>query len=398
MYRLLSSLATQNDSKIVLVVLDGLGDIPEDGTPLERAHTPNLDSLAAQGITGLTDPILPGVTPGSGPSHLALFGYNPLEFEIGRGVLEALGIGIDLEKEDVAARANFATISPSGEVIDRRAGRIPTSKCAELTQLLQQEIPSIDGVELLIRPGKEHRFCVVFRGEGLSDKIVETDPQKEGYLPKEPKALAPEAERSAAIVKKFIASARELLKDKEPANFVLLRGFAKRPKITSLGDLYKIKPAAIATYPMYRGIAKLVGMNILETGESVLEEFETLNKNYEEYDFFYLHIKGTDKAGEDGDFELKKKLIEEVDGKISILMDLNPECIVVTADHSTPCKLKSHSWHPNPLLLRSKYGGVDEVMRFTERDCARGGLGRIPATAVMGLMLANTLKLKKFGA
>lgn len=398
MYKLVSSLATQNDSKIVLIVMDGLGDIPEEGTPLELANTPSLNLLASQGITGLTDPISPGITPGSGPSHLALFGYDPFEFEIGRGVLEALGIDIDLEKDDVAARGNFATISPSGEVIDRRAGRIPTDKCIELTQLLQQEIPKIDGVELVIRPGKEHRFCVVFRGDGLSDKIVETDPQKEVHPPKEPQPLVPEAERTSRVVKKFLNSVRELLKDKEPANFVLLRGFAKSPQIPSLSSLYKIKPAAIATYPMYRGIAKLVGMNVLETGEVISDEFETLKKNFERYDFFYFHIKDTDKAGEDGDFEGKKELIEEVDRELDTVIELNPECIVVTADHSTPCKLKSHSWHPNPILLWSRYGGVDGVMRFTERDCARGGLGRIPATAVMGLMLASTLKLKKFGA
>lgn len=398
MYQLISSLATQNDSKIALIVMDGLGDIPGDETPLALAHTPNLDLLAAQGTTGLADPVFPGITPGSGPSHLALFGYDPIEFEIGRGVLEALGIDMELKKEDLAARANFATISPSGEVIDRRAGRIPTSTCIELTRLLQKEIPSIDGVEVIIRPGKEHRFCVVFRGEGLSDRIAETDPQKEGYKPKEPEPLASEAEKTSKIVKNFVSSVRRLLKEKKPANFALLRGFAMSPLIPSLNSLYKIKPAAIAIYPMYRGIAKLLGMNVLETRESLSGEFDTLRSNFEEYDFFYLHIKGTDKAGEDGDWERKKELIEEADREMSTLLELKPECIVVTADHSTPCELKSHSWHPNPILLHSRYGGVDKVMRFTERDCAKGGLGRIPATAIMGLMLANALKLRKFGA
>jgi len=398
MYQLISSLAIRNDSKIVLIVMDGLGDIPGESTPLALAHTPNLDILAAQGITGLTDSVSPGITPGSGPSHLALFGYDPIEFEIGRGVLEALGIDMELKEEDLAARANFATISPSGEIIDRRAGRIPTSTCIELTQLLQKEIPSIDGVELIIRPGKEHRFCVVFRGEGLSDRIAETDPQKDGYKPKEPEPLVSEAERTSKIVKNFVNSVRKVLKEKKPANFALLRGFAKSPQIPSLGSLYGIRPAAIATYPMYRGIAKLLGMDVLKTGESVMDEFETLERNFREYDFFYFHVKGTDKAGEDGDCERKKKLIEEVDRAMTTLRELNPECVVVTADHSTPCKLKSHSWHPNPILIHSPYAGVDDVKRFTERDCARGGLGRIPATTVMGLMLANTLKLKKFGA
>ncbi len=398
MYKLLSSLATQNDSKIVLVVMDGLGDIPEKGTPLELAHTPNLDLLAAQGVTGLTDPISPGITPGSGPAHMALFGYDPFEFQIGRGVLEALGVDVELKEGDVAARANFATLSSSGEVLDRRAGRIPTSKCVELTGLLQKKIPSIDGVEIVVRPGKEHRFCVVFRGEGLSDKIAETDPQKEGHRPNEPEPLIWEAERTSNVVKKFIHSARELLKNEDAANFVLLRGYAENPEILSLGTLYKIKPAAIATYPMYRGIAKLVGMSVLETGETIAEEFDALKKNYAKYDFFYFHIKGTDKAGEDGNSKEKKEVIEEFDSELNSLLELNPECVVVTSDHSTPCELKSHSWHPNPILLRSKYGGVDEVTRFTERNCAKGGLGRISATDVMALMLANALKFKKFGA
>ena len=398
MRQILSSLATQNDAKIVLVVMDGLGDLPEKGTPLELATTPNLDLLTSQAITGLADPVFPGITPGSGPSHMALFGYDPLEFQIGRGVLEAVGIDMVLEKNDVAARANFATISRSGEITDRRAGRISTETCIELTSLLQERISAVDGVELIIRPGKEHRFCVVFRGEGLSDQVADTDPQKEGQPPKDPKHLIPEAEKTAMVVKGFLDSARAILKDKEPANFVLLRGFARTPKIPALGSLYKIRPAAIATYPMYRGIARLVGMEILPTGEAVADEFVVLKKNYGEYDFFYLHVKGTDKAGEDGNCTKKKKLIEEVDGQLGIMTELNPECVVVTADHSTPCKLKSHSWHPNPVLLRSKYSGSDGVMRFTERDCAAGGLGRIPATALMGLMLANTLKLKKFGA
>jgi len=398
MHEVLSGLATQNESKILLLVMDGLGDIPGEGTPLELANTPNLDRLASEGITGLTDPIQPGVTPGSGPAHLALFGYDPLEFEIGRGVLEALGIGIVLKWDDVAARANFATIDRSGKITDRRAGRIPTSKCVELTALLQKEIPSIDGIELIIRPGKEHRFCVVFRGEGISDQIAETDPQKEGQLPNAPEALAWEAEMTSKVVKKFVERASVVLRGKEPANFVLLRGFAVSPEIPPLGSLYKLRPAAIATYPMYRGIAKLVGMDVLETEETIHEEFETLKKNFKKYDFFYLHVKGTDKAGEDGAFEKKKELIEEVDRELSILRELNPECIVVTADHSTPCTLKSHSWHPNPIVLWSRYGGVDHVTRFTERNCSMGGLGRIPAKAVMGLMLANTLKLNKYGA
>ncbi len=398
MYRLLSSLATPNDSKIVLLVMDGLGDVPEEGTPLELAHTPNLDGLAASGITGLTDPVSVGVTPGSGPAHLGLFGYDPLEFEIGRGVLEALGIDIELTKEDVAVRANFATIAPSGEILDRRAGRIPTETCVELTGLLQREIPAIEGVELLIRPGKEHRFCVVFRGDGLSDRIEETDPQKVGYRPKDPAPRSSEAERTSAIVKQFIDRAKGLLKEHAPANFVLLRGFAKSPEVPSLSSLYKMKTAAIATYPMYRGLAKLVGMDILKTGETVPEEFECLRTHYSDYDFFYLHVKHTDKAGEDGDSDRKRQAIEEVDKNLTTIQSLKPDCLVVTADHSTPCKLASHSWHPNPVILVSEYAGVDEVISFTERKCAKGGLGRMPAKDLMGLMLANTLRLKKFGA
>ncbi len=388
-------------SKIILLLIDGLGDIPsEEGgkTPLEAASIPNMDELTKKGICGLMDPISTGITPGSGPSHLALFGYDPFKYDIGRGVLEALGIGLGMTKKDVATRANFATINEEGIITDRRAGRISSEKCRELCELLQARIKSIDDVEIVIKPSKEHRFVVLFRGEGLSDRISDTDPQKDGHPPKEPKSLHTEAKKTEKIVTEFTKRSAELLKSHHPSNFVLLRGFAKYPDIPYMNKLFKIRPAAIATYPMYKGLARLVGMEIIECGETHKEEIKSLKENYPKYDFFYVHIKETDKAGEDGNFSSKTEVLEEVDRYIPEILKLKPECFVITGDHSTPCKLKSHSWHPNPLILYSQYCGADGVEKFCERECVKGGLGRLDATELMPLMLANALKLKKYGA
>ena len=397
--RILKEVTVKTSSKIVLLVMDGLGGIPVDGrTELEAAHTPNLDRLASEGICGLTDPVYPGITPGSGPGHLALFGYDPLRYEIGRGVLEALGIGMELGPGEVVARANFATLDEGGRVVDRRAGRIPTEENKALCGKLQAAIREVEGVKVEIRPGREHRFVVKFTGEGLDSRISDTDPQKEGVPPRRPEPLAPEAERTSRIVETFLRQAFEVLKGEKPANGVLMRGFSQLPHLPTLGELYKLTPACIASYPMYRGLAKLVGMEVLETGETVAEEFTTLKEHFADFDFFYLHVKKTDSRGEDGDFAGKVEVIEEVDRHIPLLLQLAPEVIVVTADHSTPAALKGHSWHPNPFLLRSPYERRDDVDRFTEMACARGGLGRFRAQEAMTLMLAAALKMKKFGA
>jgi len=396
---LIKEISRPSPSKIVMVVIDGLGGLPspETGkTELETAKTPNLDQLASQGICGLIDPVGPGITPGSAPGHLALFGYDPQSFSIGRGVLEAVGIDFELNPGDVAARGNFCTLDDAGLVTDRRAGRISTEKCAELCQLLDGIV--IDGVKLFVLPVREHRFVAVFRGKGLLSEVSDSDPQQTGAAPKAVTALKPQANTMAAIANKFLARAKIDLAEHHPANMVLMRGFSQQPHLPTMAEVYKLKPAAIAVYPMYRGLAKLVGMEVLKTGITIAEELTTLEQNYAGYDFFFLHIKGTDSAGEDGDFEGKVRVIEEVDKALFTLTSLNPEVIVVTGDHSTPALLKSHSWHPLPIVLYSKWCRSDRVAEFSEQACISGGLGRFAATQIMPLAMANALKLNKFGA
>jgi len=397
---IMKSLAIKTESKIVLLVADGIGDIPSKNnkTVLETALIPNLDKLASKAVCGLTDPISCGITPGSGPAHLSLFGYDPIKYQIGRGVLEALGVGMELTPYDLACRGNFATLSEEGIITDRRAGRIATALNEKICKIMQDKIKRIGEVEVIITPGKEHRFVVVFRGKGLEEGLSDADPQVVGEKIKFAEPLQPGAKKTAEVINEFIRKATEVLKEHYPANTVLLRGFAKHPGLPTMSELFKLSPAAIATYPMYKGLAKLVGMKILETGESIKEEFETLKENFEKYDFFYLHIKKTDSYGEDGKFEEKVKVIEEVDKFIPEVLNLKPDVLVVTGDHSTPTLLKAHSWHPNPFILFSSYIRVDEIDRFNERACARGGLGRFSAVDALPLMMANALKLKKFGA
>jgi len=396
---LIKQISIASPTKIVLLVMDGLGGLPhpETGkTELETANTPNLDSLAMKGICGLSDPVGPGITAGSTPGHLALFGYDPVKYEMGRGVVEVMGIDFKVEPKDIAARGNFGTVDKNGLVTDRRAGRISTEKCTELCHLL--EGIEIEGVRLFVMPVREHRFAVVFRGEGLAPEVSDSDPQQLGVAPKTVKAHRATARRTAKIANEFIAKARKILAGHHPANTVLLRGFSRRPDIPTMGEVYKLKPAAIASYPMYRGLARLVGMELLETSADIKEEFAVLKKNYAAYDFFFLHVKGADSAGEDGDFDAKAKIIEEVDKALPALTALEPDVIVVTGDHSTPALLKAHSWHPVPVLLYSRYCRTDRVENFSEQACIMGGLGRLPATQLMPLAMANALKLSKFGA
>ena len=397
---IMKSLAIKTESKIVLLVADGIGDLPSENnkTVLERAFIPNLDKLASKSVCGLTDPISCGITPGSGPAHLSLFGYDPIKYQIGRGVLEALGIGMELTSRDLACRGNFATLDKEGIITDRRAGRIATELNEKLCKLMQDKINQIGEVKTIIKPGKEHRFVVVFRGDGLEDALSDADPQKVGEKIKFAEPLDSKAKKSVETVNEFIKQATEVLKAHHPANTVLLRGFAKYPGLPTMKELFKLTPAAIATYPMYKGLAKLVGMDILETGESLSDEFKTLQDNFSRYDFFYLHIKKTDSYGEDGNFEQKVKVIEEVDKYIPEVLALKSDVLVVTGDHSTPALMKGHSWHPNPFMLFSKYIRVDEAEQFNEKECVKGGLGRFSAVDVLPLMMANALKLQKFGA
>jgi 2,3-bisphosphoglycerate-independent phosphoglycerate mutase len=395
----LKEITRQSDSKIVLLVIDGLGGLPrpETGkTELETAHAPNLAELANKGNCGLTDPVSPGITPGSAPGHLALFGYDPIKFAVGRGILEAMGIDFDLKKGDVAARGNFCTIDSKGLVTDRRAGRIATEQNAELCKKLSKI--TLEGAQLYVVPVKEHRFLLVFRGGGLSGDASDSDPQQVGVTPLNVVAFSPKGKKTAKLANDFAAKAKTALADSHPANMVLLRGFSQHPNLPTMSDIFKLNPAAIAAYPMYRGLAKLVGMKILNTGATIEEEFDTLAKHYAEHDFFFIHVKKTDSTGEDGDFDAKVRALEEIDRLLPKIISLNPDVLIVTGDHSTPAMLKGHSWHPLPLVLYSKWCRADRVREFGETACASGGLGRFPAVEVMPLAMANALKLTKFGA
>ncbi|UCG42270.1 MAG: 2,3-bisphosphoglycerate-independent phosphoglycerate mutase [candidate division WOR-3 bacterium] len=399
--QLIESLVSGSGGKILLVVLDGLGGVPRDNrTELEAAWTPNLNRLAAQSSLGLAVPIDVGVSPGSGPAHLALFGYDPLAHQVGRGVLEALGIGLEIQPTDLCARANFAAVDENGVVVDRRAGRIPTELCAELCRKLQEEISELEDVEVIIRPGKEHRFVVVFRGPGIEEGLTGTDPLREGLSPKKVKALLPAAAKAARVVDRFVGRCQSLLSDRQQANAVLLRGLAQPPELPKFGERFGLKPAAVAAYPMYRGIARLVGMTVLETGGSWAEEVDTLREHVSEYDFFYLHFKEFDKAGEDGDFDAKVELIEQFDEEVlPFLLEMQFDVLCITGDHSTPAVLKSHSWHSVPLLLHSRYVRPQvQIAEFGERACARGNLGYVRAKQIMNTLLAHALRLGKFGA
>lgn len=396
---LMRELAVEARTKILLVVLDGLGGLPmtPDGpTELEAARTPNLDALAQRSICGMSTPIAPGISPGSGPGHLALFGYDPLKYEIGRGVLEALGIGFDLQPEDIAARGNFCTLDAQGLITDRRAGRIPTEVGARLCEKLRQI--RLPGVETFVEPVREYRFLLVLRGEGLYDGLTETDPQQLGKPPLPVQPLRPEAARTADLLNRWMAEARSLLADEYPANGCNLRGIAKDPGLPKMPEVYKLRCGAIATYPMYRGVAKLAGMEVLKTGETIEDEVETLRQHWADYDFFFFHVKKTDSRGEDGDFDAKVEVIEHFDKVLPDILVLAPDVVIVTGDHSTPATLQSHSWHELPVLLWAKNIRPDGVTQFGERPCMAGGLGHIHHTDLMPLAMAHAGRLTKFGA
>jgi 2,3-bisphosphoglycerate-independent phosphoglycerate mutase len=396
---LMRELAIEGKTKILLLVLDGVGGLPltpEGPTELEAARTPNLDALAARSICGMSTPVAPGIAPGSGPGHLALFGYDPLRYEIGRGVLEALGIGFDLQPNDLAARGNFCTLDSAGLITDRRAGRIPTEVCARLCEKLRRiQLP---GVETFVEPVKEYRFLLVLRGEGLHDGLTETDPQQVGKPPLPVQPLRPEAARAAELFNQWMAEARRLLADEYPANGCNLRGIARDPGLPKMPDIYKLRCGAIATYPMYRGVAKLVGMDVLPAGETIEDEVATLKQYWGAYDFFFFHVKKTDSRGEDGDFAGKVEVIEHFDALLPEILSVEPDVIIVTGDHSTPALWKAHSWHELPVLLWSRYIRPDGVKQFGERPCMAGGLGHIHHTDLLPLAMAHAGRLTKFGA
>ncbi len=397
--RMLREIVVPGTSKIVLLVMDGLGGLPSPETgrsELETASIPNLDRLAREGICGLTMPVGIGITPGSGPGHLALFGYDPIKYDIGRGVLEATGIDFDLHENDVAARGNFCTVDDHGLITDRRAGRIPTEESTRLVEQLRGI--TLPGVEVFVEPVREHRFVLVLRRAGLSDRLSGTDPNREGEAPLPVQPLAPDAAETADLVNRWIAEARRVLAGGKQANMVLVRGFAKPPHLPSMKDLFKLDAAAIAIYPMYRGLAKLVGMTALPSGSSFAEEVDTLCRHWDDFDFFFIHFKGTDTAGEDGDFDRKVAALEQVDREIPRLVSLMPDVLMVAGDHSTPAILAGHSWHPVPFMLYGKWSRADLAEGFNERECMRGSLGTFHATEALPLAMAHAGRLTKYGA
>ncbi len=398
--KFLQKLVIPAQTKIVLLIMDGLGGLPKEPggkTELETARKPNLDAMAAHSALGLTQPVGPGITAGSGPGHLAIFGYDPIEFEIGRGALEALGVDFEFGPDDVAARGNFCSLDIAGLITDRRAGRIPTEAGRELAALLQTI--KVDGTEFFVMPVKEHRFAFVMRAPGLGNALTETDPQKTGVPPLPVRPLKPDSDKAARVVNQFIEEARKKLVGKHPANMILLRGFAGYPTLPMVREVFGLHATAIALSGMYRGVARLVGMEILKIeGAEIIDEFTALEKNWNEFDFFFIHVKKTDTCGENGDFAGKVSVIEEVDALIPRLMALRPDVLIVSGDHSSPAVLKAHSWHPVPLLLYSKYVREDGIAEFGERACARGSLGILPAKDVMPIALANAGRLAKFGA
>ncbi len=396
---LIRELRDANGSKIVLLVADGLGGLPmEKGgrTELETAKTPNLDAAVADGVCGLSLPVLPGITPGSGPGHLGLFGFDPLEHRIGRGILEALGINFPVGPHDTCVRGNFVTLADDGTIIDRRAGRPSTERCVELVKRLRT-ITMLE-CEVFVEPVKEHRFVLVFRGEGLGDRINDTDPQATGVVPLPAVGQDPPSERTAKLVNEFLGQVRTVLTADAPTNGATLRGFAGMPQIATMLDLYGLRSAAIAVYPMYKGLARLVGMEILDAGETLDSQVECLKNSWNEHDFFFMHYKYTDSTGEDGDFAAKVKKIEALDAVIPAIRAMNPDVFIVTGDHSTPSRMMSHSFHPVPTLLVSDNCRPDDVTTFGERNCLQGGLGQFAAKHLMLLAMGHAGRFGKYGA
>ena len=397
----LDRLIIENDTKILFLILDGLGGLAmegQGGTELQVARTPNLDNLASRSSCGLLTPIAPGITPGSGPGHFALFGFDPIKTNVGRGVQEAAGIGFPLQDKDVAARFNFATADKEGKIIDRRAGRISTEENKRICEELRQNIKLNPGIKMFIETVREHRGVLVLRGEGLSGEIKDTDPQQIGLSPLDPVPIHPEAVKTAELVKEFVIQAKEVLAEEEKANALLLRGFAKNTGFSSMEERFGLEAVAIALYPMYKGIAHLLGMDVIPDLANINEQIEALKDNFDEFDFFFFHVKHTDSRGEDGNFIEKVKVIEEVDKLLPDILAPNFDVVVVTGDHSTPAKMAGHSWHELPLLISADICRVDPVTKFDEISCLQGVLGHLYTKDLMTLTLAHAKRLKKFGA
>ena len=403
---LLSRLAQPAATRIVLLVLDGVGDLrtaAQPRTALEQAATPHFDALARRSSLGRLVPVATGVTPGSGPGHLALFGYDPASpaADVGRGVLEALGLGLEVTPQAVAARGNFATADAAGRLTDRRAGRIPTAECERLCARLNAAVAAagLPDLGVAVHPGEGHRFVVLLSGNDLHPALADTDPQQLGVPPLAARALEGAAAATAARVDRLIAVLQAAIAGEPRANRVLLRGFSRLPHLPSVADLYKVRAGAFAGYPLYRGVAGACGMRVVPCGRRIGEILPVVAEHWDDFDFFFVHVKQTDQAAEDGDFAAKVRVIEEVDAALPALLDLGPDVLAVSADHSTPAPMRAHSWHPVPLLLHAPATGfVDAGERFHELEAARGALGTLPARELMGLLLAHAGRLAKFGA
>jgi 2,3-bisphosphoglycerate-independent phosphoglycerate mutase len=400
---LMRTLTRKGDHKTVLLVMDGLGGLPKEAggpTELEAAATPNLDRLAGEGMLGLLHPVGIGLSPGSGPGHLGLFGYDPLTYTIGRGALEAVGIGLKLTEQDVAARGNFCTVDKEGLITDRRAGRIPTEECARMTSIIEDI--TFPGVEVIVKPVRDYRFVLILRARGLSPELNETDPQQTGVPPLSVRPLndSPEAKKTARLVNEWVDQVKNRIKDESPANMVTLRGWSAEPGLPSMDEVFHLNAAALAVYPMYKGLASLVGMDLIHGLTSLEDQLEALAREWSSHDFFFFHYKYTDSRGEDGDFDAKTAEIEKVDKIIPEILDLEPDVLVVTGDHSTPAVLRSHSWHPVPVLFWAPgtTRANPDVTGFGETQCLKGALGQFPATALMRLVTAHALRQTKYGA
>ncbi len=395
----LATLVQPATTKILLVVLDGLAGYAtaDRGTELEEAATPNLDALAAAGSSGLLDPVGPGITPGSGPAHLALFGYDPFDYHLGRGALSAAGLGVTLHPGDVAARGNLATIDALGVITDRRAGRLGDLEALEVVRLLNDQV-SIPGVEVLFVHEAQHRVLVVFRGPGLEPHVDDTDPQKVGCPPLAPMAQVRSANHTAEVVAELDRQARSILADQPQANALLLRGLDSHRQLPSVQERYGVRAAAIAVYPMYRGIGSLVGMQVVGPPATLDEQLVLLKEHWNDFDLFFLHHKPADSAGEDGNFEAKVMAIEALDAVVPNLVDMGPDVVAVTGDHATPSQMAAHSWHPVPVVIGADLVGRDDATRFGERWARAGALGRRPARELMPIMLSCAGRLAKYGA
>jgi 2,3-bisphosphoglycerate-independent phosphoglycerate mutase len=401
---LLPQIARRTDSRIVFIVLDGLGGVlGEAPTALQASKHPNLDALASRSALGRHIAVAHGVTGGSGPGHFAIFGYDPLGLDVGRGLLEALGVGVDVRPGDVAIRGNYCTVDDQGILVDRRAGRIPTDQSAALTAMLATAMEQIEGARVEMHPGLQHRFAAVLRGTDLGADVADTDPQVKGVPPLLARARHARSGKTARIANAIVERAREVLGDRDVANSILLRGFSSRPDVLTLAELALLRPCAIAAYPAYRGVAAILGMDLIDgvgPTSSIADEVDALERVWNDgYDFFFLHVEATDSAGVDGDEERKGRVIEDFDAQLARIVALEPDVIVVTGEHSTPGPLAGHSWHPVPLLISGPWTESKGAARFDEVSCHEGRLGcAFPAPAILRMAMAQAGKLAKYGA